>query len=284
MKKWNLVVDVAECHNCNNCFISAKDEYIGNEFPGYSAPQPLHGHQWIKIESKERGRFPVVDVAYLVTTCNHCDDAPCVKAGRGAVTKRDDGIVIFDPKAVVGRRDLVDACPYGAVWWNEELNIPQIWPFDAHLLDRGADAPRCVKACPTGAITALKVSDEEMAQAVKEGELQVLRPELNTKPRVWYKNLHRYTKSFVAGQVLVGGPEGTECAAGAQVDLFVKKEKIASATTDAFGDFLFDGLEYEQQDLWISVNHKNCERRDIRIEPSPNEIVLDEIVLTPCSK
>ena len=116
MKKWNLIVDVAECHNCNNCFISCKDEYVGNEIKGYSAPQPLHGHKWINILSKERGRFPMTDVVYVPTMCNHCDDAPCIKQGDGAVKKRDDGIVIIDPEKAVGRKDIVDSCPYGAIW------------------------------------------------------------------------------------------------------------------------------------------------------------------------
>ena len=46
MKKWNLVIDVAKCTNCNNCFLADKDEYVGNDFPGYAAPQPRHGHRW----------------------------------------------------------------------------------------------------------------------------------------------------------------------------------------------------------------------------------------------
>ena len=51
--------------------------------------------------------------------------------------KRDDGIVLIDPVKAKGRQDLVDACPYGHIWWNEELKVPQAWPFDAHLLDQG---------------------------------------------------------------------------------------------------------------------------------------------------
>ncbi|MFO1466404.1 MAG: hypothetical protein U1F35_08200 [Steroidobacteraceae bacterium] len=31
VKKWNLVIDVAACHNCRNCFIAAKDEHVGND-------------------------------------------------------------------------------------------------------------------------------------------------------------------------------------------------------------------------------------------------------------
>ncbi len=109
MTKWNLIIDLAECHNCNNCVIACKDEYVGNDRPGYSAPQPLHGHRWIDIKTRERGRFPHVDVSYLPSMCNHCDDAPCVVHGNGAVIKRDDGIVIIDPAKAKGRRDIAES-------------------------------------------------------------------------------------------------------------------------------------------------------------------------------
>ena len=115
MSKWNLIVDVAECTNCNNCTLAAMDEYIDNDWPGYSAPMPKHGHRWIDIKQKERGQVPFMDIAYVPTMCNHCDNAPCMKAAGddGSITKRADGIVLIDPEKAKGRKDLVDACPYG---------------------------------------------------------------------------------------------------------------------------------------------------------------------------
>ncbi len=32
MKKWNLIIDVALCENCNNCVLSTKDEQVGNDW------------------------------------------------------------------------------------------------------------------------------------------------------------------------------------------------------------------------------------------------------------
>ncbi|MGB4066515.1 MAG: hypothetical protein WBK08_00655, partial [Nitrospira sp.] len=78
MDKWNLIIDVAKCENCRNCTLAVKDEHCDNDFPGYAAPQPKHGHDWIKISRRVRGSAPMVDVTYLLTTCNHCDNAPCV--------------------------------------------------------------------------------------------------------------------------------------------------------------------------------------------------------------
>ena len=43
MKKWNMIIDVAECTNCNLCTLAAMDEYVGNEWPSYSAPMPKIG-------------------------------------------------------------------------------------------------------------------------------------------------------------------------------------------------------------------------------------------------
>ena len=31
MDKWNMVIDLARCHDCNDCFLSDKDEFVGND-------------------------------------------------------------------------------------------------------------------------------------------------------------------------------------------------------------------------------------------------------------
>ena len=201
MSKWNLIVDVANCTNCNLCALAVQDEHVGNDFPGYAAEMPKHGHRWIEIKRRERGTPPATDVAYVPTLCQHCDDAPCIAAAPDAITKRPDGIVVIDPVKAKGRRDIVDACPYGAVWWNDDLDLPQHWIFDAHLLDAGWAEPRCVTVCATNALTAVKLDDEAMQRLVKEDDLEALRPDLDTKPRVYYKNLWRYDKAFIAGTV-----------------------------------------------------------------------------------
>ncbi len=286
MKKWNLIIDVAACHNCNNCVITCKDEYVGNEHPGYSAPQPLHGHKWIDIRSRERGRAPLVDAAYLPTMCNHCDDAPCVKQGRGAITKRSDGIVIIDPVRSAGRRDLVDACPYGAIWWNEQLNIPQAWPFDAHLLDQGAGQPRCVQSCPTEAMRALKISDEQMAQLRSDEQLETLSPELGTRPRVYYKNLYRYSQLFIAGTVLSEHEGALECAAGLTLQLWRQEALLQSQAADAFGEFKFDRLAPHSGSYEVRVAPGTPQAQSISVDLGAESVVLDTIKCrsaSPCA-
>jgi Fe-S-cluster-containing dehydrogenase component len=226
MKKWNLIIDVAKCEDCNNCFLSCKDEFGDNDFPGYSAAQPKHGHRWMNIMRKERGMCPAIDVAYLPTPCMHCDNALCIKqAKEGAVYKRDDGIVIIDPEKSKGQKEIVDACPYGVIWWNEERNIPQKCTLCAHLLDAGWKEPRCVQACPTGALRVIRAEDAEMQKIVDSENLECLHPEFNTKPRVYYKNLYRYLKCFIGGSVAFEKEGITDCAEGARVALL--KDAVA---------------------------------------------------------
>lgn len=241
-KKWNLVIDVNRCNGCYNCAIAAKDEYVDNEQPGYFAPMPRHGQPWIDVEQVERGEFPALDVHYVPQMCNHCDDAPCMNAAvNGAVTKRADGIVLIDPERAKGQKAIADACPYGAAFWNEELETVQHWPFDAHLLDRGWKAPRCQEVCATTAITTHKISDDEMARMAAEEGLQVLQPEAGTSPRVYYKNLERGQTEFIAGMVVARENDVSDCAHGATVTL-TGPDGDLSATTDEFGDFRFDRL------------------------------------------
>jgi Fe-S-cluster-containing dehydrogenase component len=243
MKKWNMIIDVAECTNCQLCTLATMDEYVDNEWPGYAASMPKHGHKWINILQKERGQLPMIDIAYVPTMCNHCDDAPCVKASHDAITKRDDGILLIDPKKAVGRKDLVESCPYGHIWWNEERQLPQLWPFDAHLLDQGWQQTRGQQSCPTGAMRAVKVDDEEMARIAREQQLEVMKPELGTKPRVYYRNLWRYAKCFIGGTLSAEANGVVDCVEGANVVLRKDGRTIAATTSDTYGDFKFDKLE-----------------------------------------
>lgn len=243
-QQWNLIIDVARCENCNNCVLANKDEYVGNDFPGYTAAQELHGAGTMRIHRQVRGEGHLVDAAYLPTMCNHCDDAPCIKAaGADVIAKREDGIVIIDPLKARGRKDLVDACPYGAIVWNEKAQLPQQWIFDAHLLDKGWKEPRCAQSCPTDAIQAIKTDAAGMEKLATERKLEVLKPELNTKPRIYYANLYRYSKHFVAGSVVAKIEGRLECVQGAEVRLQAGDMLLQRVLSDTFGDFKFDGLD-----------------------------------------
>jgi Fe-S-cluster-containing dehydrogenase component len=271
MNKWNMIVDVDKCENCRNCYIATKDEHVGNDFPGYAAPQPLHGHDWINIQIHERGSYPIVDAHAMPVMCNHCDDAPCMKAEtNGAVYKRPDGIVMIDPVKAKGQKELVEACPYGAIYWNEELQLPQKWIFDAHLLDDGWAQPRASQVCPTGALKALKISDEEMSKIAVDEKLEVLLPEKATKPRVYYKNLHLMTKCLVGGTVVTGEGENEDCVEGASITLRQGNTIVAETTSDAYGEFRIDGLNEDsgEYDLVVKLDGKKEQARKVMLGES----------------
>jgi len=93
MKKWNLVIDVARCHDCNDCFLADKDEFVDNEWLPTTLSQPRHGHRWMNIERKERaiphraGSLPADSVPALPGRPLH----ECLPAG--TIYRREDGLV-----------------------------------------------------------------------------------------------------------------------------------------------------------------------------------------------
>jgi len=244
MKKWNMIIDVEKCENCYNCFLAAKDEYVGNEHKGYTVAQPEHGHNWVDLERKERGQWPMVEANFRPVMCNHCDDAPCMDAAKdGAITKREDGIVIIDPIKSKGQKQIVGACPYNAIYWNEEHQVPQAWIFDSHLLDNGWRKTRLEQVCPTKVFKSLKVTDEEMQDIAKRDGLQTLEPKRGAKPRVYYKNNHLFDSAFIGGTVVTNDAGQEDCVFGAKVTAHKDGTEIGAATTDAYGDFKIDKLE-----------------------------------------
>jgi tetrathionate reductase subunit B len=229
-----MIVDITKCNGCYNCQIACKDEHVGNDWTPVAKPQPDTGQFWHRIEEMVRGQVPKVKMAYMHHTCQHCDDAPCIKSCKSnAIYKRDDGAVIIDPEKCTGGRNCVDACPYGVIYFNEDLNIAQKCTWCAHLLDKGWKEPRCVDACPT---EALKFGEEsELKDTIAQAE--TLKPV--NKPRTYYIGI---PKRFIAGAVY--DPEADECLDEAVVTLKDSKgQKVNTLNTDVFGDFWFEGLE-----------------------------------------
>ena len=255
MSKWNLIINVGRCENCHNCVIAHRDEHVGNDFPGYAAPAAAVGDSPIRILRRTQGSAPMVETTYLPVMCNHCDDAPCIRYAGDAIRKRDDGLVIIDPVMSYGRTDIVGSCPYGAIVWNDEQQVPQTWIFDAHLLDQGWRRPRCQQVCPTDVFEAVKLDDAAMERmAVAEG-LKVHKPELETKPRIWYRGLERWETCFVGGSVSADLTAAVECIEGADVTLSQGGKVLARTVTDGFGDFRFDNLAGDGGVYRVEVSH-----------------------------
>jgi Fe-S-cluster-containing dehydrogenase component len=274
-----MVIDVAKCFNCNCCTLACHDEYHGNEFPGYAAEIPKHGQRWIDIRQRETGQIPMVEVSYLPVMCNHCDNPPCLKAARdGAVVKRPDGIVIIVPEKARGQKQIADACPYGAAFWNEEKQLPQAWPFDAHLLDQGWTRTRGSQLCPTQAMRTVHATDAEMQEMVEREGLEVLAPEHGTRPRVYYRNLSRFVSVFVGGSLIQKMAGVIECAPGVQVTLMQNGKAIDQQTSDTFGDFRFRDLKPDSGNYQLRIKEQ---QRTLDVALKQQSVYLGAIELTP---
>ncbi len=255
MARYGMVIDVTRCTGCYNCFIACKDEFWGNDYPPYSRAQPDHGHYWIRVAQKER-KFPqiVVRTDYVPIPCMQCRDPPCVKAAKdGAVYVREDGIVIIDPEKSKGQRQIVDSCPYGAIFWNEELQIPQKCTFCAHLLDQGWKVPRCVEACPADAMFFGDLDDPNSEVSRLWGRAEAMSPE-QAKGDLLSPSGDRYGASVryiglpkpIIGASVVLGDTG-ECAEGVKVSVLDGDRVVASSRTNAFGDVMIEGLDFNKK-------------------------------------
>jgi Fe-S-cluster-containing dehydrogenase component len=220
----------------------------------------------LDIRTYEHGKGSDMSVAYVPVTCNNCEQAPCVRASRdGAVYKREDGIVMIDPERAKGQKAICSTCPYGHIWWNEEEQVPQLWTFDAHLLDRGWDKPRMVDACPTLAIEAVKTTAKDMEARVKNQNLQTLIPEYRTKPRIYYKNLDSALKEFIAGSVLSIKDGRMDAMEGVEVHLFKEGTELSITTTNFFGDFKFRGLDAKGTQYVVRVQPEGQSAQEVSV-------------------
>jgi Fe-S-cluster-containing dehydrogenase component len=270
-----MIVDVALCIDCNNCFLADKDEFTGNDFPPYSVGQPWEGHRWMNIGRKERGQYPLVQVAYLPLPCLHCDDAPCMKdSPPGTVYKREDGLVIIDPVAAKGHPEIVESCPYEVIYWNEEAQVAQKCTGCAHLIDEGWEDTRCSQVCPGGALTLVLADEEGMQERVAAEGLEVLRPELGARPRVYYRNLYRWTKAFICGTAVYADTD--ECAEGAKATVTAGGVVVAESFSNNYGDFVVDRLEPGATEYELVLEAAGCRpvRKTVTLETSVNLGVL----------
>lgn len=276
MARYGMVIDVDRCLGCFSCFLACRDEHAGNDYRPVSVAQPPAGQSWIQVRERERGSFPKVKVSYIPVPCLHCAQASCITAATGgAVYRREDGIVLIDPEKAAGQRDIVSACPYRVIFWNEEKNLPQKCTFCAHLLDDGWKEPRCVEACPTRALVFGDLDDpaSDVSRLRAAGGLEDLHPEFGMKPLVRYSGL---PARFVAGEV-VFGDKREECAAGVAVTLRRGPQSLTTAT-DNYGDFEFEGLEANAEYI-LRVDHAGYEPRELpvrtRTDLNVGTIILD---------
>jgi Fe-S-cluster-containing dehydrogenase component len=193
---WVYVVDTTKCIGCGMCVKACRTEN--------SVPEERY-RTWVEryivfadsvhVEAPHGGEEGYEDVktdkevvrAYFVPKlCFHCDEPPCVVVCPVYATwKTDDGVVLIDYDHCIGCKYCVQACPYSARFFNEERGTADKCTWCYHRLHRGL-MPACVTVCPNGARIFGRAEDEKIQGYLKKFEIRTLRPELNTKPRVYY--------------------------------------------------------------------------------------------------
>ena len=98
------------------------------------------------------------------------------------------------------------------------------------------------------------MEDVEFEKLIKEKGLVSIVPE-NVGPRVWYKNLHRYTENMIAGEIAYIDDRNKEvCVDNAEVLLTKDGEVVAKTRTSTFGEFCFDPVAPSSGEYEISAD------------------------------
>jgi Fe-S-cluster-containing dehydrogenase component len=182
MTRYGLCIDVFRCLGCYSCVVGCKN--------------------WHKIKAGSGSRRRIVDVTegdfpnlkrwIFPVYCMQCDNAPCVSVcPTGATFRRKDGIITIDQQKCIACNKCVDACPYNARYINLNTGKADGCDFCSDRLDKGL-VPYCVETCPGEAMIFGNLDDpnSKISQVIKEKKASVLKPELNTKPKLYYANLH----------------------------------------------------------------------------------------------
>lgn len=201
---YGMAIDVDRCIGCGRCADACKTE---NDVPR----EPQYVRTWIErytmridgettVESPNAGidGFPpnnneqdILRTFFVPKLCNQCEDAPCVQVCPvGATFTTKDGVVLVDSEYCIGCRYCIQACPYGARFLHPKTHTAEKCTFCYHRLVKGL-TPACVEVCPTGAriFGEVRTRSSPLVRFMRFSKPQVLKPALNTKPKVYYANL-----------------------------------------------------------------------------------------------
>lgn len=123
-KRLAMVIDLQRCVACGACIIACKNE---NNVQGDVV--------WASKISSTIGEFPNVRYEFIVTLCNHCENAPCVRiCPTGAMHKGDGDITMHDPEKCIGCKNCMAQCPYDVIHFNGE-KTHKFWRDDKPLIE-----------------------------------------------------------------------------------------------------------------------------------------------------
>ena len=201
---WGMGIQVDKCIGCGRCVEACKAE---NDVPR----EPFYFRTWVEryvidndgevtVDSPEGGisgfqtgeeEGNALRAFFIPKLCNHCDNPPCVQVCPvGATFITEDGVILVDSDYCIGCRYCIQACPYGARYLDPRSKTADKCTFCYHRITKGL-APACVEVCPTEArvFGELKSQASPLRRMKRMNDLQVLKPSLNTEPKVYYSGL-----------------------------------------------------------------------------------------------
>ena len=201
---YGMGVQVDSCIGCGRCVAACKAEndvldepfyfrtwverYVRNSDGEMTVDSPEGGILGFQAIEEDR---EVIRSFFVPKLCNHCDKPPCVQVCPvGATFKTNDGVILVDNEYCIGCRYCIQACPYGARYLDPRTKTADKCTFCYHRITKGL-LPACVEVCPTqarvfGELTALA---SPLRRLMRMSHLQVLKPYLNTEPKVFYSGL-----------------------------------------------------------------------------------------------
>jgi len=203
---WAMGVQVDRCIGCGLCVAACKEENdVLREpyfFRTWVERYRIHADGEATVDSPEGGihGFPtqqedteteVLRSFFVPKLCNQCDTPPCVQVCPvGATFKTPDGVVLVDTDYCIGCRYCIQACPYGARYLDPRTKTADKCTFCYHRITKGL-LPACVEVCPTQArvFGELRSPSSPLHRMKRMSSLQVLKPSLNTSPKVFYSDL-----------------------------------------------------------------------------------------------
>ncbi|HEU5157713.1 MAG TPA: 4Fe-4S dicluster domain-containing protein [Streptosporangiaceae bacterium] len=172
-----MLIDLNTCIGCHACSVACKAEF----------DVPLGAFR-DTVKYVEAGSFPAVTRHFIPVLCNQCEDAPCLNAcPTGAVVRMDGGEVMIDEGDCNLNKFCMAACPYGAIYIDDDKGAAQKCTFCHHRTAEGRQ-PACVDACPTNCRIFGDLDDPqtEIAQKAAAHETRVWKEDQETGPRVLY--------------------------------------------------------------------------------------------------
>ena len=140
-----IVVDLKRCLGCRSCELACAKAHAGYDDVVEAVLADAAVVPRVRVVAAAGCTVPV--------QCRQCREPACVEVCPVEALWRDgeDGPVRLDMEKCVGCGACVVVCPYGAVEHYECLESVAKCDLCEGIVEPGED-PRCVSACPTGAL------------------------------------------------------------------------------------------------------------------------------------